>query len=107
MISTKPKTREYYWATLFVANEQMSFRYSLERDENKMLNQPFQNLVGATKTMAIRTSWDLPFKTNLTVEIDGEKYKITNCQKLKTTINECANRIFRPHNTFWYLDLTR
>ena len=107
MISVKPKAREYYWATLFVGEQQLRFKYSLVRDETKSINQPIKNIIGTVKNIAIRTSWDLPFRTNLAVEIDGEKYKISNCHKLKTTINEQANRIFKPHNTFWQVELAR
>lgn len=107
MIAIIPISRHYYWATLFVGTEQIHFKYALEENKTEQTSAPLQNVMSKQKRLAIQTAWNLPFKANMSVEVEGELYKIAVCQELENRLNECANRMWKPHNTFWHLELIR
>ena len=108
MVNARSNFREYYRGVLFVSGDNVrNFKYAIAEEQTKRLNKPTRNLMSESNSMTIKTSWDLPFKPNMTVDLSDVRYKILKCQKLKTELNEAANRMWRPNNVYWVIEVER
>lgn len=108
MVNSKPKHREYYEGLLFLPEERVeSFKYSIEEDWSADTNKPVRNVLTQTERKVIKTSWDLPFEKNKTIEIDNQRYKIQKCRRTKTERNEIAARRWKNNNIYWIIEVTR
>lgn len=104
----KPQYREFGKAFLLTNGVQKFFKYSIVDNKAQAYNTPTQNIIAGQDQRTIQTTWDLPFKPNMQVVLDGEVHKIMRCQKVQNEINEQSLGLVKnTFSAFWVIELVR
>lgn len=106
----KPHFREFYRGCVVVDEEKgeyLWFKYAIVSDKEKQWNTPIQNLVSSQNTLVIKTSWDLPFKVDDRVILNGENYLIRRCSRKTTDINEQSAALLKSSfSAYWEIEVS-
>lgn len=105
----KPSFREYLWGELYLTvDSSEAFRYAIVDENTKTWFKPIKNLISSADNFVISTTYDLPFRTGQIVFLNGERYKIHRCGKIRTEINETVLRMWSEDDSaYWVLEVVR
>lgn len=106
----KPHFREFLRGAVVVdeaKQEYLWFKYAILSDKEKQWNTPINNLVSEQDTMLIRTSWDLPFKVDDKVLLNGVPYLIRRCSRKLSDINEQSLGLLKSSfSAYWEIEVS-